>query len=120
MNTTLLKEKEILAKGLSINLEQVRSEIEALKAKKDEQKDEVFTERQLNFPKDDAAPICAKYWNKHYRSKKSEILYYITKKFERVKKQKEKTDAKYLIFEKFFEDYKKEQAEIFTPEKELF
>ena len=120
MKATLLKEKENLAKGLSISLELVRSEIEAMKAKREVKKVESFTTRQLNFLRDDAKPICQKYWNKKYRSKRSEILFHINKKFENVKRQKEKTDAKYVIFEKFFEDYKKEQDDIFKPEKSLF
>jgi len=103
---------------MEVQMVLLKSQIE----KKAEQKEKssVLTSRQLNFTRDDAKPICQKYWNKKYASKKAEILFHINKKFENVKRQKEKTDAKYVIFVKFFEDYKKEQDDIFKPEESLF
>jgi len=68
-----------------------------------------FTERELNFSRDEAIAICNKYFNKKYNIHKELILTFIIKKFENVKTQKGKIDKKYLVFEKFFEKINNEK-----------
>jgi hypothetical protein len=76
-----------------------------------------FTERELNFSKDDAQPLCNKYFNKKYNIHKEVILTFITKKFENAKTRKGKIDKICLVFEKFFEELEKEKSHLHIKEQ---
>lgn len=100
------KTNEILT---PMNVRLVLVENELYKLVKVEKENEKLSERQLQFRRDDANPLCKKFFNKSYEPYKEQILAEISKKFENVKKKKEKTDEIYSIFEKFFAELKKEK-----------
>jgi hypothetical protein len=76
--------------------------------------------RQLQFRRDDALPLCKKYFNKKYVKYKSQILAEIEKKFENVKKRKNKTDKIYRTYLEFYEKLSNEKPDIFNVETDDF
>ena len=91
----------------AMNVRLVLVENGLYKLEKVEKENEKLSVRQLQFRRDDAKPLCKKYFNKSYEPYKEQILAEITKKFENVKKKKEKTDEIYSTFEKFFAELTK-------------
>jgi hypothetical protein len=93
----------------AMNVRLVLVENELYKLVKVENETKKLSDRQLQFRRDDAEPLCKKYFNKSYEPYKEQILNEISKKFENVKKRKEKTDKIYSTFEKFFAELTKEK-----------
>lgn len=106
MNTELIEKKEQIKKSLQISLLLVNDEITELK--KSEKPE--LTSRQKQFSRDDAQPLVNKYKSNKYENYKHLILEEITKKFENVKKRKEKTDKIYSIYKKFFDELNTKQS----------
>jgi hypothetical protein len=97
-----IQQQKDLKKILDLKIKMLDEKInEAEKSKKVE-----FTERQLEFRRDDALPLCKKYFNKKYETYKNEILTEIKKKFNNCKNTKLKIDEKYSVYVKFFEELK--------------
>lgn len=106
MNEILISKKEEQIKALNITLLLVKNDLKALK----NEKEITFSPRELNFSKDDAETLCfKKYFNKKYQSKKNEILIFIKRKFEAVKKRKARNEKIYLTFQKFFDELEKDE-----------
>ena len=117
--TTLLKQKL----ELSWKLQVVEKQLKEIQLKKVSDEPKKLSERQLQFRRDDALPLCRKYFNKDYVAHKSQILDEINKKFDSVKTRKEKTDKIYNIFVSFFEkldDEKKIKEKFYVNTDELF
>ena len=104
-------EKLLVAKKrrLSEKMKFVDLKLKEVRAEKPSNEPQKLSPRQIQFVRDDALPLCRKYFNKDYVAYKTQILDEIKKKFENAKKRKEKTDKIHHIYVKFFEKLEKEQ-----------
>jgi len=110
INKMSVQQKKELKEQMELEIQKLNLQIELA------EKENEFTERELNFSKDEAPAICNKYFNKKYSIHKEIILTFIIKKFKNAKTQKGKIDKKCLVFEKFFERLEKEESHLHIKE----